>query len=84
MDVDQQQLNLPSTELLTIPHVPPTFSPSPYFTVDTAQSSPFAHTPIIIVDDDDNEVPVSPGLKTPETPSSSLPPEEAVNEYVSK
>lgn len=84
MDVDQQQLTLPSTELLSIPHVPPT-SPSPYFTVDEAQSSPLAHTPIVIVDDDDNnEVPVSPDLQTPETPLTPLPPEEAVNEYVSK
>ncbi|XP_030294372.1 uncharacterized protein LOC115594428 isoform X2 [Sparus aurata] len=76
MDVDQQQRTLPSTELLSIPHVPPTSSPSPYFTVDPL----LAHTPIVIVDDDDNEIPVSPGLQTPETSLSPFLPEEPVNE----
>lgn len=71
VDVDQQQLTLPSTELLSIPHVPPTSSPSPYCTIDPAQSSPLAHTPIIIV---------SPGRQTPGMPLSPLPPEVAVNE----
>lgn len=62
-------LNLPPSEL-SIAHVPLSSSPSPYLNVDQAQSSPFTHTSILI-DDDDTEVPVSPGLKTPETP---LPP----------
>ena len=48
----------------------PASSPWACLTVDPAQFSSVVHTPIIIDDDDDTEVPVSPGIRAPETPLS--------------